>query len=100
VHRGPRLPGLVAAVANSGYLPAYISKRALERKVARGVVFNIHRPEGAGLAGGVHCIVGPQLIMEPPPPTARWPMDRARPARRAHRPVGGGRPGRRGAHRG
>jgi hypothetical protein len=54
VHRGSRRPGLVAAVAHSGYLPACIGKRALERKVGRGVVFNIHRPEGAGLAGAVH----------------------------------------------
>jgi murein tripeptide amidase MpaA len=49
------------AVANSGYLPAYVSKRALERKVARGVVFNIHLPEGASLVSGVQRIVGPQL---------------------------------------
>jgi hypothetical protein len=49
------------AVANSGYLPAYISKRALERKVARGVVFNIHLPPDASLASGVERIVGPQL---------------------------------------
>jgi hypothetical protein len=34
------------AVANSGYLPAYVSKRALERKTARGTIFNIHLPPG------------------------------------------------------
>ena len=49
------------AVANAGYLPAYISKRALERKVARGVVFNIHLPHGASLVSGAERIVGPQL---------------------------------------
>ena len=49
------------AVANSGYLPAYVSKRALERKVARGTVFHIHLPEGASLVGGVERIVGAQL---------------------------------------
>jgi murein tripeptide amidase MpaA len=49
------------AVANAGYLPAYISKRALERKTARGVVFNIHLPPGLSLASGVERIVGPQL---------------------------------------
>ena len=49
------------AVANAGYLPAYISKRALERKTARGVVFNIHLPRDASLVGGVERIVGPQL---------------------------------------
>jgi murein tripeptide amidase MpaA len=49
------------AVANAGYLPAYISKRALERKVARGTVFNIHLPDGASLVGGTPRTVGPQL---------------------------------------
>ncbi|MGL4317151.1 MAG: hypothetical protein ACRCTL_11145, partial [Pseudomonas sp.] len=44
-----------------GYLPAYISKRALERKQARGVVFEIHPPPGVGLVGGALRIVGPQL---------------------------------------
>ena len=33
------------AVANSGWLPAYVSKRALERKIVRGVMFEIHLPE-------------------------------------------------------
>ena len=49
------------AVANAGYLPAYISKRALERKVTRGVVFTIHLPEGLSLVSGTERIVGPQL---------------------------------------
>lgn len=49
------------AVANSGYLPAYVSRRALERKVARGVVFEIRPGEGVGLASGVERIVGAQL---------------------------------------
>ena len=49
------------AVANAGYLPAYISKRALERKVTRGVVFHIHLPEGLSLVSGTERIVGPQL---------------------------------------
>ena len=49
------------AVANAGYLPAYISKRALERKVARGTVFNIHLPEGASLVSGLERSIGPQL---------------------------------------
>ena len=49
------------AVANAGYLPAYISKRALERKVARGTVFNIHLPDGASLVSGTERVVGPQL---------------------------------------
>jgi hypothetical protein len=49
------------AVANAGYLPAYISKRALERKTARGVVFEIQLPQGSSLASGTERIVGPQL---------------------------------------
>jgi murein tripeptide amidase MpaA len=49
------------AVANSGYLPAYVSKRALERKVVRGVVFNIHLRDGCSLVHGRERIEGPQL---------------------------------------
>jgi murein tripeptide amidase MpaA len=49
------------AVANSGWLPAYVTKRALERKVVRGVVFEIVLPDGAGLLGGLPRIEGPQL---------------------------------------
>ena len=49
------------SVANAGYLPAYISKRALERKTARGVVFEVHLGEGLSLASGARRIVGPQL---------------------------------------
>ncbi|MCX2864049.1 M14 family metallopeptidase [Paucibacter sp. PLA-PC-4] len=52
------------AVANSGYLPAYITKRALERKVVRGVMFEIHLPPGnpeISLLGGKERIEGPQL---------------------------------------
>ena len=33
------------AVANSGWLPAYVTKRALARKTVRGVMFEIHLPE-------------------------------------------------------
>jgi hypothetical protein len=40
------------AVANSGWLPAYVCKRALERKTARGTIFQIHLPEGARLMAG------------------------------------------------
>ena len=49
-------------VGNSGWLPAYVSKRALERKVVRGVMFEITLPEGATLAGGsLPRFEGPQL---------------------------------------
>ena len=40
------------AVANSGYLPAYVTKRALERKTVRGTVFSIHLPPGVALVSG------------------------------------------------
>lgn len=52
------------AVANSGWLPSYVSKRALVRKVVRGVVFEIHLPPGdatVSVVGGKHRIEGPQL---------------------------------------
>jgi Zinc carboxypeptidase len=40
------------AVANSGYLPAYVTQRARERKTVRGTVFNIHLPAGVSLVTG------------------------------------------------
>ena len=49
------------AVANAGYLPAYVSARALERKTARGAVFEILLPEGAQLVSGKPRVVGPHL---------------------------------------
>jgi murein tripeptide amidase MpaA len=58
---GPDTWRLRFAVANSGYLPSYVSKRALERKVARGTVFQVHLPPGASLVGGSERIEGAQL---------------------------------------
>ena len=49
------------AVANAGYLPSNISKRAIERKVARGTVFRIHLPPEATLIGGKERVEGPHL---------------------------------------
>jgi murein tripeptide amidase MpaA len=49
------------AVANSGWLPAYVSKRALERKTARGTVFQIHLPPGVVLATGRERVEGAHL---------------------------------------
>jgi hypothetical protein len=49
------------AVANAGYLPAAVTKRAVERKVARGVVFELHLPPGVSLVSGTARVVGPQL---------------------------------------
>jgi hypothetical protein len=49
------------AVANSGWLPAYVSKRALERKTVRGTVFQIHLPPGVTLATGHERVTGAHL---------------------------------------
>lgn len=49
------------AVANSGWLPAYVSKRALQRKTVRGVIFEIALPAGASLVQGKPRVEGPQL---------------------------------------
>jgi hypothetical protein len=39
-------------VQNTGWLPSYVSKRALERKVVRGVIAEIALPAGAALVQG------------------------------------------------
>ncbi|MFN7210247.1 MAG: M14 family metallopeptidase [Aggregatilineales bacterium] len=39
-------------VQNTGWLPTYISKKALERKVVRGVIGEVRLPEGAKLLSG------------------------------------------------
>ena len=58
-------------VGNSGWLPAYVSKRALERKVVRGVMFEITLPAGATLASGsLPRFEGPQLEGHAPKQTA------------------------------
>ena len=49
------------AVANSGWLPAYVSKRALERKIARGTVFQIQLPAGVTLTTGRERVEGAHL---------------------------------------
>jgi hypothetical protein len=52
------------AVCNSGWLPAYVSKRALERKVVRGTIFEIHLPAGdtsVSLVSGKEREEGPHL---------------------------------------
>src|SRR5262249_33982876 len=46
---------------NTGFLPTYVTKRALERKVARAIVYEIELPEGAELLGGKARIEGGQL---------------------------------------
>ena len=49
------------AVHNTGYLPSYVTKRALERKVVRGVVYEIELPAGAALVSGKPRVEGGQL---------------------------------------
>lgn len=61
---GPDTWRIRMAVANSGYLPAYVTKRALERKVVRGVIFEIHLPAldpTVSLVSGKERMEGPQL---------------------------------------
>ena len=58
---GPDTWKVRLAVQNTGYLPSYVSKRALERKVTRGVVYEIALPEGAMLVGGKPRVEGAQL---------------------------------------
>ncbi len=61
---GPDTWRIRFAVGNSGWLPAYISTRALARKVVRGVIFEIHLPEGhpdISLVSGKPRVEGPQL---------------------------------------
>ncbi len=49
------------AVANSGYLPSYVTRRALERKIARGTVFQIHLPAQVTLVSGKERVEGSHL---------------------------------------
>ncbi len=48
-------------VQNDGWLPSYVTKKALERKITRGVVGEIALPDGARLETGLTRQVGPQL---------------------------------------
>jgi murein tripeptide amidase MpaA len=49
------------AVHNTGYLPTYVTRRALDRKVTRGVVYEITLPPEATLVAGKARIEGAQL---------------------------------------
>src|SRR5205807_5002516 len=49
------------AVHNTGWLPSYVTKKALEREICRGVVAEIALPEGAELVSGLPRQEGPQL---------------------------------------
>jgi hypothetical protein len=39
-------------VQNTGWLPTYVCKKALERKLTRGVIFELELPKGATLVSG------------------------------------------------
>ncbi|HET9820990.1 MAG TPA: M14 family metallopeptidase [Burkholderiaceae bacterium] len=61
---GPDTWRIRYSVANSGWLPAYVTRLALQRKAVRGVMFEIHLPEGdpaVSLVNGKHRVEGPQL---------------------------------------
>jgi murein tripeptide amidase MpaA len=58
---GPDTWRVRLAVQNSGYLPSYVTKRALERKTVRGVIYEIVLPQGAQLVGGAPRVEGAQL---------------------------------------
>ncbi|HSN32749.1 MAG TPA: M14 family metallopeptidase [Ideonella sp.] len=49
------------AVGNAGWLPAYVTRRALERKQVRGVIFEIALPASAMLVAGKERVEGAQL---------------------------------------
>lgn len=52
---------LRVVVQNAGWLPTYVTKKALERKVCRGVVAELELPEGVTLSTGQLRVEGPQL---------------------------------------
>ena len=61
---GPDTWRVRLAVANSGWLAASVTKRAVERKVVRGVIFEIHLPEddlAVTLVSGLPRMEGPHL---------------------------------------
>jgi murein tripeptide amidase MpaA len=49
------------AVTNAGYLPSYVTRRAKQREVVRGTVFEIDLPAGATLVTGKPRELGPHL---------------------------------------
>jgi hypothetical protein len=50
---GPGTYRVRMVVENSGWLPTYVTKKALEKKVTRGVICEIELPEGATLESGM-----------------------------------------------
>jgi hypothetical protein len=68
---GPDTWRIKLAVANSGWLPAYVTKRALQRKTVRGVIFEMHPPEGDSSGS----LVSGKLRMEGPQPEGHAPKN-------------------------
>lgn len=58
---GPDTYTVRLVVHNTGWLPSYVTKKAVERKITRGVVAEIALPEGAQLVTGTPREEGPQL---------------------------------------
>ncbi len=58
---GPDTWRVQCVVVNTGYLPSHVTRRALERKTARGCVFELTLPPGAELLQGLRRVEGPQL---------------------------------------
>ncbi len=66
---GPDTWRVRLAVVNSGWLAASVTARAVQRKVVRGVVFELHLPTGqldVSLVGGSPRIEGPHLAGHAP----------------------------------
>ena len=84
-------------IHNTGWLPSYVSRRALEKKVIRGVICEINLPEGAVLKTGKSREDIGQLegrAYTPSAATPWWAMpmntaDRASVAWVVHAPQGG-----------
>jgi murein tripeptide amidase MpaA len=49
---GPGTYRVSMVVQNTGWLPSYVTKKALEKKVSRGVICEIELPDGATLQSG------------------------------------------------
>lgn len=47
---------------NVGWLPTHVTERANEKKIVRGVVFEIDLPTGAHVVNGDTRVIGPQLV--------------------------------------
>ncbi|HEY6825474.1 MAG TPA: hypothetical protein VI259_01380, partial [Gemmatimonadaceae bacterium] len=52
---GPGTWKVTLVIQNTGWLPTYVSKRALARKTVRGIIAEITLPSDATLAGGKAC---------------------------------------------